>query len=366
MNELEILASLRDEVPVEASPRIEHAVMTAIQTRPALAGTRKQPARGVRLRPALAGAIAVAIGAGTFAGVELWRSPAASHEAVAWSGRPTAAWPVSQPSYGRARTEAQLIDYVTRAAAAAPGRAPKPDEWVAVKVEYADSSKGSGGYIFGPPDERKISLVWYRGDQCAIASVPDVPASLLPAKTVTGKLTIDRGYMGPGCGAGTTLGGWKSVTYSYLNSLPTDPAALESVLLAGNPPGGLIPPREAAIFDAIVNLLTAGAPQGIVIPPKLEAAVYRVMQQLPGVHFEASADLAGRTGLGFWMVREGYLKQEIVIDPLTYTFMGFKDVAIKDHAMTGSDGTRYVAKGHVMGWAALLGSAIVRHPGQLP
>src|SRR5215813_1071755 len=188
VNELEILASLRDEVPVEASPRIEHAVMTAIQTRPALAGTRKQPARGVRLRPALAGAIAVAIGAGTFAGVELWRSPAASHEAVAWSGRPTAAWPVSQPSYGRARTEAQLIDYVTRAAAAAPGRAPKPDEWVAVKVEYADSSKGSGGYIFGPPDERKISLVWYRGDQCAIASVPDVPANLPPAKTVNGKL----------------------------------------------------------------------------------------------------------------------------------------------------------------------------------
>ena len=46
--------------------------------------------------------------------------------------------------------------------------------------------------------------------------------------------------------------------------------------------------------------------------------------------------------------------------------MGFEDVAIKDHAMTGTDGTRYIQKGHVMGWAALLGSAIVQRPGQLP
>jgi hypothetical protein len=84
------------------------------------------------------------------------------------------------------------------------------------------------------------------------------------------------------------------------------------------------------------------------------------------VHFEAAADLAGRTGLGFWMVREGYLKQEIVIDPVTYALMGYKDVAIKDHAMAGTDGTRYVKKGHVMGWAALLGSAIVAQPGRLP
>jgi hypothetical protein len=104
----------------------------------------------------------------------------------------------------------------------------------------------------------------------------------------------------------------------------------------------------------------------VVVPPKLQAALYRVLQQLPGVHFEAAADLAGRTGLGFWMVREGYLKQEIVIDPLTYALMGYKDVAIKDHAMVGTDGTRYVKKGHVMGWAALLGSAIVAQPGRLP
>ncbi|HEY6788150.1 MAG TPA: hypothetical protein VI365_12645, partial [Trebonia sp.] len=59
-------------------------------------------------------------------------------------------------------------------------------------------------------------------------------------------------------------------------------------------------------------------------------------------------------------------KQELVIDPVTYTFMGFEDVAVADHAMVGTDGTRYVKKGHVMGWGAVLGIAIVQKPGQLP
>jgi hypothetical protein len=369
VNELELLASLRDEVPPQDSSRIEHAVMTAI--RPAAsaapAGTRRPPRRR-RLRPVLAGGLAVAVGAGVYVAVQLSGDQGPGYQppqVVAWSGKPTAAWPAG-PSYGRANTAAQLIGYVTRSATAAPGRGPRPGEWVVVKTEYADSSQGSGGYIFGPPDERKISLAWYRSDGCAAASVPDVPASLPAARTVTGKLTIDSNhYYGPGC-AGTTLGGWKSVTYSYLSSLPTDPAALESVLLAGDPPGGLIPTREDAIFDAIYSLLSAGEPTGVVVPRKLEAALYRVLQQLPGVHFEPAVDLAGRTGLGFWMVREGYLKQEIVIDPLTYAFMGYQDVAIKNHAMVGTDGTRYVTKGHVMGWGALLGIAIVRHPGQLP
>ena len=46
--------------------------------------------------------------------------------------------------------------------------------------------------------------------------------------------------------------------------------------------------------------------------------------------------------------------------------MGFKDVAIKDHWATATDGTRFIKKGQVLGWEALLGSAVVQRPGQLP
>jgi len=381
VNEIELLASLRDEVPLTASTRVESAVLTEI------AASRQQAADGGRrhraprprrgpafrpgfrpaFRPVIAGVLAAAVGAGAYAGVEL--SGIAGHGGaytVAWSGRPAAQWPsTAHPSYGRATSETQLITYVTRAAAAMPGRAPKPDEWVAVKTESAHSAEGEGGYLFGPPDKRQIDLAWIRGDQCASASLPSVPATTAPGTTITGTLSVmTTGYYGPGC-QGTTLGGWKSVTYSYLDSLPTAPAALEDVL-AQNAGPDFAGDRSQVIFQAIDGLLDAGETDGVVVPPKLSAALYRVLQQLPGVQFESATDLAGRQGLGFFMVLEGYYKLELVIDPYTYTYMGFKDVAVRDHVMTGTDGTRYLKQGQVLGWAALLGQAIVEGPGQLP
>ncbi len=377
MNELEQLARLRDEVPLESSRRMEDAVLAQIATpgQPPASRTRAgargaHPARRWMPRPVIAGALALAVGAGTAIGIGVTRSspqhPAAS-QVIAWSGRPTAPWPGGQPSYGRPSTGAQLVDYATRAAMAAPGRAPKSDEWVVTRVEEASSSGGDGGYMFGPPDERQVYLQWHRGDGCASTQALAFPASLAPTRTVSGKVAASSRLVparGQGCAA--SLFGWKSVSYAYLSSLPTDPAALEKVIVRSEPPGGLIPTQGAAVFDAIQRLLADGQPEGVVVPPKLEAAFYRLLLQLPGVHFEAATDLAGRSGLGFWVVAEGYLKEEIVIDPDTYQYLGDKSVAIKDNATTGTDGTRQIKAGHVTGWEALLGSAIVQRPGQLP
>jgi len=377
VNELELVASLRDEVPLTASARIESAVQAEIvasRQHAADRGRRYRAARPGRgpasrqvLRPVIAGALAAAVGAGTYAGIQLSGSAGhAGQHTVAWSGRPTAPWPdTAHPSYGRATSEAQLIAYVTRAADAMPGRAPRPDEWVAVKTEAAHSAEGEGGYLFGPPDKRQIELAWIRGDQCASASIPPLPATTAPATTITGTLSVTTtGYYGPGC-QGTTLGGWKSVTYSYLDSLPTDPVALEDVL-AQNAGPDFAGDRSVVIFQAIDALLNDGEMDGVVVPTKLCAALYRVLQQLPGVQFESATDLAGRQGLGFSIVLEGYFMKELVIDPNNYTFMGVKDVAIRDHVMSGTDGTRYIKAGQVLGWAALLGQAIVEQPGQLP
>ena len=376
MNELELMTRLRDEVPLSASTNVEHVVLAAIREpaidarlKPRLrapltmrSGGRGGPRR-LAPRPVLAGALALALGAGAIAGVAVSRNHAPAYQrpqVIAWQGRPAAPWP-SGPSLGRARTEAQLIDYVTRVADMAPDRAPSPHDWVVVKLEAARSSKGDGGFMFGPADERQVILQWNRVDGCAATSSIIVPANLPPAKTLSGRLTISPQMCDQG-----DLAGWKSISYQYLNSLPTDPAALESVILANNPPGGYIPTRTAAIFYAIDNLLTNGEVWGAVIPPKLSAALYRILRELPGVRFESDTDLAGRNGLGFYVVTEGYIKQELVIDPLTYTYMGFKDVAIKDHRATGTDGTMFIKKGQVLGWEALLGSAVVQRPGQLP
>lgn len=381
MNELELLAELRAEVPVPDSAPVEHAVMTALREqhghlvagrrRTQDAGRQRTPSRTLPgrprrrwERPALAGLLGLTVGAGAFAAVGLHGRQETPHAQVgAWSGRPTSPWP-AMPSYGRAGSATQLVDFATRVAAA-PASPAKPGEWIVVRTEFADSSGGGGGYLFGPPDERKVELTWYRAGGCEVAAVPSVPASLPPASVVAGQLAIDPNGGAVGCTPDSTLGGWKSVSYAYLSSLPVDPAALERVLLANDPPNGTMT-RDDAIYDAIYTLFSAGPSQGVVIPPKLEATLYHVLQQLPGVHFETAADLAGRTGLGFWRVGEGYLKQELVIDPVTYAFMGYEDVAVADHAMVGTDGTSYVKKGHVMGWGAVLGMAIVQKPGQLP
>jgi hypothetical protein len=378
MNELELIARLRDEVPLDASDAIEQSVLATIRAsdgaprtgvgraRRARRGSSGLGSRWLRPRPVLASVLALAICAGAGIGVVVSRHPARppqpQTQAIAWTGRPMAPWQVTgQPSFGRARTEAQLIAYVTRAAAAAPKTAPKPHEWVAVKIESAQSSGGGGGYMFGPPDERQVTLQWFRVDGCAQTSPIMVSPSLPPTKTVSGTLTLEQASCDQ-----SDQAGWKSYGYQYLNSLPTDPAALESVILANNPPGQYLPTRTDRIFSAIYNLLANSEPIGAVIPPKLSAALYQVLRDLPGVHFENDTDLAGRSGLGFYAVLEGYDKEELVIDPVTYAYMGYKDVAIRDHTDTGTDGTWHVEKGHVLGWEALLGSAVVQHPGQLP
>ena len=163
-----------------------------------------------------------------------------------------------------------------------------------------------------------------------------------------------------------TVGGWRSVSYSYLNSLPTDPAKLAAVILAAN---GIEAPRmttqaSMAIFTAIQTLL-ASQTSGTWIPPKLAPTMYRLLQELPGVKFDSATDLAGRTGLGFSMVI-AYYKQELVVNPVTYAFMGQETVAVRAHQLVGTDGTFDIRKGQVLSWIALLDVAIVRHLGQLP
>jgi hypothetical protein len=106
----------------------------------------------------------------------------------------------------------------------------------------------------------------------------------------------------------------------------------------------------------------------------LAAALYGVLAITQGVRFDRATDLAGRHGVGLYMRSDGtgtelpggWLKEEIVINPVTYAYLGYLDVATAAHTFTGSDETRHVSAGQVLGWAALLRAAIVNRPGQVP
>ena len=250
-----------------------------------------------RLIAASVAVAAVAAAAGVAAHVNGDHFRYEGPQVLAWTGRPAAPLPpLGLPSVGRARTGAQLVEFAGRAAALASARAPGRRDWVYMKIEFADSTKGSGGFLFGAPNERAFSLNWVRVDWREYAGTQSFPVSLPPQTVVHTHISISRGGSG-------SLGGWKSVRYAYLNSLPTDPARLRAVILSQNNPRmpWYEPNPDVAVFSAIATLLV-GQTEGVWLLPRLAVTLYRLLQQTPGVHFETAADLAGRTGLGFYMV----------------------------------------------------------------
>lgn len=156
MNELDLLMNLRNEIPLtKPSEAVEDQVLAAIgESASSAARSDRIGGRRSAWRAGAAGIISLAVA----------REPVGPSP-IPWSGRPTAlSGSPEQPSLGTARTEAQLVDYATRAAIIAPGHAPSPHEWVFVKDLHADSSAGSGRFLFGPPDKRILDLSWNRVD----------------------------------------------------------------------------------------------------------------------------------------------------------------------------------------------------------
>ena len=378
MNELDLLTKLWDEVPLTAPARAaEEAVLAAISREASQraaavwspgGGSTSSPPRhaGLRLRrrvrPLVLATAGLAAAGLAVALAVASAPPVPPSQHFAWSGYPNAPVGLRFPSLGRAGTLNQLADYATRAAKLAPGRPPRPDQWVFMKTEVATSSAGNGGFLFGPPDGLAIGLEWTKVDWSEDATLDaNMPANLRPGQLVHGTVWISPD-------GGGSLCGWPSVGYRYLNSLPADPAALAAVIRANNAPDvscRLLGPDNVMIFDAIRTLLQ-GETEGAWVPPRLAASMYRLLQRLPGVRFDAGVDLAGRSGIGVYMVEAGWLKQELVINPLTYQFMGSETVAARAHVSIGTDGTRHIRSGQVLGWMALLATAIVDRPGQLP
>ncbi len=330
---------------IAATPLPEHSAH-----RPASRSATSQRARRWLFGASVAGVAAVAIIAGGVIPLPGQSAP----------GRPTAgaSHPSAVPSFGPVGTAAQLVDYATLAAATGPAFNPGPYQWIYTDVLQATSSAGAGGYLKGAPDGRLEQQIWTRVDYQEYAYLKNgklvIAASNLPRSAKTGQAS-----------APTTFG-WPLVSYGYLNSLPTSPARLMAVirdnLRRETNPIGAEGTGNVGVFNAVQALM-----QNVVLPPRLLAALYGVLARDPGVHFERSVtDLAGRTGVGFSTVQEGYLKEQIVINPKTYAYMGYVDVAIRAHSSTGLDGTTHFRKGQILGWAALLSSGIVQHPGQLP
>ena len=62
--------------------------------------------------------------------------------------------------------------------------------------------------------------------------------------------------------------------------------------------------------------------------------------------------------------QQGYLKEEIFINPATYAYAGQQTLAIRDHTSTGLDGTLHIHQGELLSDNAIMSSAIMDQPGE--
>jgi hypothetical protein len=349
MDELAIVAQLRDDYPAgidltEPERRLAAEISAASAMIPVTSshierqshrdherpgrGRRRTPAArsGRRFGPKLVAVAAVAAAVAVATVIALQNGPA--HPAAKAGGSSKK----SPDAVGL-----QLADFASQAAASAP--AWQPNEWV-----YSDVLRPEA---LPKPGATNPMIIWRQVDGRQFAYY------------LNGKLVISS--ESPLAQANPVF--WKDVTtsdmYTYLLSLPTNPAALRAVIVhnleAYQKQLAAIPNTPKKLVDALgtgnsaVFRVIAATLQYYVLPPKLLAAVYGVLAEDPVVHFDKSVtDNAGQTGVGFYTLN-GTSRGEIMINPSTYAYMGSESV---------SSGVSY--------WTDLVRSGIVQQAGQTP
>ncbi|WP_242883336.1 CU044_5270 family protein [Actinomadura litoris] len=349
MNDLEMIQSLRDGTP-QITPEAASAARARLHaewTSPPRSLRRWTMSRPV-IRVALAGALGVTIAAA----VTLSRLPGGEHDLSVASA-------------------AELGDRAAVAVERAPDRGPGPTQWIYTRSRNAEY-KGDMNSWWKGMDTSRLNTVegWERVD------------GRESAEFVDGKLKVTKsGWRYDWRGKPVGYKSPDQAGYRLTKMLPTEPRALLRTLYdpktmqmayqdlegagAGGPgPVMPVPPAggsggsqaASSVFDTIAELLRRP------LPSALRAALYRALPQIRGVSVERDVrDAAGRRGIAFTHTFEGWNRQMIILDPVTYRFLGTYSYATEKHSPGGGEGT--VNKGTVLKWTAQTALRMVGGPG---
>jgi hypothetical protein len=335
MNETELLARLREEIPLEeTAPEAERLFLAGLEDAPGGRGVtgrtaaRRRGGRWPRLgwRPALAGGVSAAVAAAVVVA-------AVAAFVVVAASRP-----------GGAGSTITVGELAYRAAAAAQRQpAVRPGQW----VYWQETRSRARSSIF---------QVWTTADATNAAFVAHGTVHFFRFPD-GGPQYIGQPEGSPLAGSGTVAGGETgtiAVPYVRLGSLPHRPRALLRYLanlpLPHRSGWGPAPVREFVIIEELIT--------SYVMPPGLTAELYRALGEIPGVTVDTHAvDVAGRPGIGFvHSVQPAAGSEEIIIDPRTYRLIGTASI------FRPSPG----AAPRVQNGTAYLRVALVRGPGVLP
>jgi len=252
----------------------------------------------------------------------------------------------------RLRPVANAQDLADNAAALASGEPEwRQAEWAYTKSLNARTRVDGGEWLRGEPSVTTTREQWRRLDETAFAAVEK------------GKLKMFKGSE-------------FEVTYHYLLALPLEPdqllARIYDTVDADNADrraedeaqGMRRAPVTFAERDRQAFEQIAMGMRDTALPARLRAAMYGAMAGIPGVRYEAtSSDLLERPGVTLYHVLDGYLRDEIFIDPETYEYLGYRTIVVKNHDDPPFGTMR---KGEIHHWDALAEAAFVGKAGQRP
>jgi len=259
-------------------------------------------------------------------------------------GSPAPALAKQQPL--RMRPVANAMDLANNAAvvaAAKPDDGPRPTQWAYSKNISAQTKVDGGPWLKlgGRPKVTAPTEVWTRADDKQWADIRK------------GRLSVHQGSEA-------------QVNYADVLALPADPdrllaAVYKKVSLQEDVQRGGVEARNQYAFMEIEASMWDTA-----LPSRLRAALYGALAKIPGTTYEAHAkDLAGRRGVTLYRVHYGYLRDEVIIDPKTYEYLGSRSFTIRAYKDPSGD-KQNAEKGEVWTWISKIGVGIVDRPGQRP
>ena len=337
MDDLQILRALGGTDPVpdpESEARARTALLTRTQAAPPV------PARAARRTPwgrfgrrIAVSAVAAAVAIGALAVVESTGPDSPGGQvAPVLPGLPAA----------KPANAAEALGYAADAAAQRSFTMPKPDQWLYLETKLT-SGKGPGGFVTGGPYDTETSHVWWRIDGAQFARYSNGKLVVSPTQTANNHVA-------------------RSYPYAEIANLPADPDAVLAFVRrkVGGVGGGTRDGEDQIAFVTINAILRDN-----LLPPGVEAAFFRALGKLSGVTLVPDAvNLDGRPAIAVARVQEGWLREEILLDPQTYRLIGERSVAIADHTVRADDGTLSVKKGTIQRLVVLSAAAIVDVPGR--
>ncbi|GIG68193.1 CU044_5270 family protein [Phytomonospora endophytica] len=213
---------------------------------------------------------------------------------------------------------ARVIELAASYAEAQPWEPPGPDQWMYIK-DHSVSASAMSEYKGMRPES--VDETWISYDGSRFGELVDGEGE----PEVGGYLNDD--------------------SYPYMLSLPVEPNALIDALEKELVGDGAVPRDEASSgttddgvglpgnqeeWNAWLFARISAILRDNLLPPNLTAALWRAAGMIPGVAVEGTVMVEGRETLAVGRVTEAWQHEQLLVDPETYEFVGYRSVAIAD------------------------------------